>query len=70
VVTKPPVDRRPAAGMAPLLFVGRSMFDPVSPLLSQVELSQFDMAIPDGIRIACELGMKDGDAFVKAHGNQ
>lgn len=33
----------------------------------RMELSQFDITDPDAIRAAYELGVKDGEAFVKAH---
>jgi hypothetical protein len=34
----------------------------------RIELSQFDISNPDGIRAAYELGLKDGDAFAASFG--
>jgi predicted acylesterase/phospholipase RssA len=34
----------------------------------RIELSQFDISNPDGIRAAYELGVKDGDAFAASFG--
>jgi hypothetical protein len=34
----------------------------------RIELSQFDIRNPDGIRAAYELGVKNGDAFAKPLG--
>ncbi len=34
----------------------------------KIEVSQFDITNPDGIRKAFELGLKDGDAFVRSLG--
>ena len=34
----------------------------------RIELSQFDITSPDGIRAAYELGVKDGDAFAASFG--
>ena len=34
----------------------------------RIELSQFDIRNPDGIRAAYELGVRDGDAFAAAIG--
>jgi predicted acylesterase/phospholipase RssA len=34
----------------------------------RIELSQFDITNPDGIRAAYELGIKDGDAFAASFG--
>jgi hypothetical protein len=34
----------------------------------RIELSQFDIRNPDGIRAAYELGVRDGAAFVAAMG--
>jgi hypothetical protein len=34
----------------------------------KIELSRFDIRNPEGIRAACELGVKDGVAFAKSLG--
>ena len=36
----------------------------------RIELSQFDIRNPDGIRAAYELGVKDGAAFAESLGRQ
>jgi hypothetical protein len=54
------VDRR--------LCIGRDRI--YTQLSRKIELGQSTFTNPDGIRAAYELGVKDGEAFVKARGNE